>query len=157
MLEIKIAITDVEKSYCYELRKQIFVEEQKVPIEREMDEYDESSIHFAVYDKDTLIGTGRTRLLDNYAKLERICILPTNRGCNIGSQLIQKIEEYWFYNGITCYRLSSQAHVAKFYEKLGYIVISEKPYIDAGILHVLMEKNLDGNNSEILKIAQVYF
>jgi len=143
MIEIKVAITDIEKSHCYELRKIVFIEEQKVPIERHMDEYDEFSIHFIVYDKNIPIGAARTRLADNCAKLERICILSANRGHNIGRQLIQKIEEYWVNNSITCYRLSSQVQAAKFYEKLGYIIISEKPYMDAGILHVMMEKNVD--------------
>ena len=106
MIKVKIATTAIEKAQCHELRKQVFVREQNVPI-----------------------------------KLERICILPSHRGCNIGRLLIQKMEAFLLTYGKTCYRLSSQTQAINFYEKLGYSIISNRPYLNSGIWHVLMEKN----------------
>ena len=50
MIKVKIATTDIDKAQCYELRKQVFVREQNVPIELEMDKHDNTAIHFIVYD-----------------------------------------------------------------------------------------------------------
>ena len=102
MIKVKIATTDIEKAQCYELRKQVFVREQNVPIELEMDKHDNTAIHFIVYDQDLPIGAARARLLNNYTKLERICILPSHRGCNIGRLLIQKMEAFLLTYGQPC-------------------------------------------------------
>ncbi len=83
-------------------------------------------------------------MTEEYAKLERICILNTYRGKNIGTILLQKMEEYLLSQGKTRYRLSVQNDAAKFYTRSGYVAISE-PYMETetGIMHILMQKSVD--------------
>lgn len=57
------------------VRKEVFIKEQHVSPEEEMDHLDQESSHLVIYDGKEPIGAGRLRLVDSYGKLERICVL----------------------------------------------------------------------------------
>lgn len=133
--------TDLKKAF--EIRKIVFVDEQEVPIELEMDEFDKDAIHFLCCTDDLgeAIGASRLRFIDNYGKLERICVLKPHRGQAYGKQLIRRMEEEIVEVGFHLAKLNAQVYAIGFYEQLGYNVISDSFY-DAGIEHVTMEKKL---------------
>ena len=56
------------------VRKDVFIIEQKVPIEEEFDEIDREAVQFVVYHGDQAIGAGRFRIIDNKGKIERVCV-----------------------------------------------------------------------------------
>lgn len=128
---------------AYLIRNTVFVQEQKVPEELELDQYEADSEHFVAYDPlGKPIGAGRLRpLSDTEAKVERICVLKTGRGQGIGQSLMHKIEQVAREKGIRTLSLHAQDLAVSFYHRLGYTTVSS-PFEEAGIIHVKMKKNL---------------
>lgn len=140
-MEIKIVRTAQEKSDAFLLRKIVFVEEQKIPEQLEIDEHEEEAIHFIGYLKGQAVAASRLRFVDGMGKLERICVLKEHRGKSYGKKLIKKMEAVVKEHSINKTTLNGQVQAVPFYEGLGYKVVSEE-FMDANIPHVTMEKNL---------------
>ena len=137
----KIAESPEELKAAYDIRRTVFVHEQNVPEELEIDDLEEYSTHFVVLDEDKPVGAGRFRIKDGYGKIERICVLKEERGRKVGNVLMARIEDYARDINIKTSKLEAQVHAIPFYEKLGYKINSEE-FMDAGIPHRLMEKSL---------------
>lgn len=140
-MNIQIAETDKQQEQAFHVRMMVFVEEQNVPAEEEIDAYDEEAIHFIGYQRTRPIAAGRLRFIDDYGKLERICILKPKRGNSFGKQLMQRMEETLRSRGYSKAKLHAQTQAQGFYHRLGYQTISGE-FLDAGIPHVTMEKEL---------------
>ncbi|MER2058525.1 MAG: GNAT family N-acetyltransferase [Niallia sp.] len=141
-MEVCIVKTEKELEDAFYVRQTVFVKEQHVPVEEEIDEFEKDSIHFVLYDNTkNPIGAGRYRTFDEYGKVERICILSTNRKGGAGKAIMNKIEEYAINSGAPALKLNAQTHAIPFYSKLGYEVVSEE-FLDAGIPHRTMQKKL---------------
>ncbi|MBS4198707.1 GNAT family N-acetyltransferase [Bacillus sp. FJAT-49732] len=131
--------TETQLQDAYNIRNKVFVEEQKVPYELEIDEFEPHSDHFVLYSEGTPIGAGRFRVLDGKGKIERICVLSLNRGSGAGKIIMGAIEDHAKESGIVILKLNAQTYAIPFYEKLGYTVVSDE-FLDAGIPHKTMEK-----------------
>lgn len=124
------------------VRRTVFIEEQHVPEEEEIDEFEQDATHFVLYDGEKPVGAGRFRTIDDgVGKIERICILPQYRGRGAGKQLMETIEMFAKEQGIRKVKLNAQTHAEPFYQKLGYDTVSDV-FMDAGIPHVTMVKSL---------------
>ncbi|WP_342525991.1 GNAT family N-acetyltransferase [Chryseomicrobium sp. FSL W7-1435] len=124
------------------IRRTVFIEEQGVPAHLEIDEFEDSAIHFVAYEEDQPIGAGRFREYEaGIAKVERICVLPNFRGKNVGNALMDEIESSAKLQGYVSLKLNSQSTAIPFYEKRGYL-ISSPEFMDAGIPHRAMTKEI---------------
>jgi predicted GNAT family N-acyltransferase len=141
--EIKHVQSTEELNDAYAVRKKVFVEEQQVPPELEIDEYENKSEHFVAYDEQHIpVGAGRLRPLSNTeAKVERICVAENVRGNKLGAQIMHVLENVAQEKGIQTLLLHAQDHAERFYHRIGYETISE-PFDEAGIVHVKMKKEL---------------
>jgi predicted GNAT family N-acyltransferase len=74
---IKKAETSDEISKLTKVRKKVFVEEQNVPPELEIDECDKDATHFIVMYNNEIIGTARLVISENKGKIGRMCVLIT--------------------------------------------------------------------------------
>lgn len=132
---------DLQKEF--DIRIKVFVEEQKVPKEEEIDSYDHlggECYHFLVTtDENKAIGTGRVRLVDGVGKLQRVAVLREYRSHGVGRIIIKALENKAIELGASKVKLDGQLQAQVFYEKLGYEVKSGI-FLDAGIEHVLMVK-----------------
>lgn len=141
-MEVVQAGTEEQLSDAYNVRKKVFVEEQHVPENIEIDENENSSTHFVLYNDDGQpIGAGRFRIVEGKGKVERICVLPEYRGLGAGVHIMQKIEEHAKKLPIEELVLNSQSYAVPFYEKIGYQTISDE-FMDAGIPHRAMAKKI---------------
>ncbi|WP_027962941.1 GNAT family N-acetyltransferase [Halalkalibacillus halophilus] len=141
MLTVSIAKTKEQIDEAYRIRETVFVKEQNVPIEEEMDEHDDFSIHFLGHnDIGQPVAASRLRFVAEFGKLERICVLEEERGKYHGQKIIKTMEDYIRDEGYYKAKLNAQTYAIKFYEQLGYSVISEE-FMDAGIPHVTMVKS----------------
>ncbi|WP_445486873.1 GNAT family N-acetyltransferase [Niallia sp. 03133] len=140
-MEVVVVKNDKEMKDALYVRRTVFVDEQQVPEEEEIDQFEQDSIHFVLYDESKPIGAGRYRIFDEYGKVERICILKESRKGGSGKTLMNKIEEYAKKNGAPALKLNAQIQAIPFYSKLGYEVVSEE-FLDAGIPHKTMKKKL---------------
>ncbi|KMY46523.1 acetyltransferase [Bacillus sp. FJAT-27916] len=141
-MDIKIVTNEEELQQAYQVRKIVFVDEQKVTVEEEIDHLEEESTHFLVMNEnDEPIGAGRFRIVDNYGKVERICVLPQARSTGVGRSLMEAIEQHALSQGLEITKLNAQVQAIPFYKSLGYGIISEE-FLDAGIPHRTMKKRL---------------
>ncbi|RKQ32727.1 GNAT family N-acetyltransferase [Oceanobacillus halophilus] len=140
-MEVKIVETHEELEQAYHVRMVVFVEEQNVPAEEELDEFDKTAIHFIGYEKKQAIAASRLRFTEEYGKLERICVIKEYRGKSFGKELILAMEDVIKEKGYKKAKLNAQTHAEEFYKKLGYETISGE-FMDAGIPHVTMIKEL---------------
>lgn len=142
MIHAKLVETDLEYQDALSVRRKVFIEEQGVPPHLELDEHENSAVHFIVYDEELPIGAGRYRFYEEgTAKVERICILPTYRGKNFGNLLMDEIERVASGNEFKQVKLNSQSNAIPFYQKRGYEIVSPE-FMDAGIPHRAMGKKL---------------
>ncbi len=140
-ISILIVQTPAELESCYDIRKAVFVEEQAVPLELEMDEYDASATHFLLRDGETPLATAR--LLDKHglAKIGRVAVRREARGRGLGLTLMQAVLDEARRQGFTEAVLDSQTYAIPFYERLGFAAEGEE-FDDAGIPHYLMRRRL---------------
>ena len=133
----------IDKKHVLNIRHAVFVNEQKVPIEEEIDEFDESDsvIHLLGTHQSTQIAASRIRFVDNYAKLERIAVLKEFRGKQFGADMVKAMEEVILTEDCIHAVLNAQTYAEEFYKKLGYTKISDV-FMDAGIPHITMDKKL---------------
>lgn len=140
-MDIKLVTNQFELHTAFQIRKAVFVEEQGVSPEIELDEHDASANHILVYNRDEPVGTGRWRDVEGIAKLERICILPTYRKLGYGKAIVEALEESARSKGFTQTKLHGQVQAQTFYERLGYQTVSEV-FHEEGIPHIAMVKQL---------------
>lgn len=140
-MHVKIVSNEKEYEDAVTVRREVFVVEQEVPVEMELDEFESTATHFVVYDDQEPIGAGRCREVNNDLKVERICVLPSRRNRGVGVLIMKKIEEYANQRDVAGLKLNSQTHAIKFYQRLGYLTVSEE-FMEAGIPHVTMKKPL---------------
>ena len=143
VIEVK---TDEQLQQCLEIRKEVFVDEQQVPMEDEIDDLDTldaKANHILLQVDGEIAATGRIKWLDeSTAKMQRIAVRKLYRGHGIGRSLMLALEQLARSMGATASILDGQCQAEGFYQMLGYRTISEEPFYDAGILHVRMEKKL---------------
>ncbi|KXG43824.1 GNAT family N-acetyltransferase [Tepidibacillus decaturensis] len=137
----KLVTNQQELKDAFSIREVVFIDEQQVPKELEMDEYDNTATHFIVYDDKRPVATARMREYHDPStvKIERVAVLKDERGKGIGKKLMTFIEQEALKMGFKTLRLNAQRHAETFYKDLGYMTISEA-FDEAGIEHVTMEK-----------------
>lgn len=151
------------------VREKVFTIEKKIPKSIEVDELDclnDVCNHFVVevtgkgcsvpcVDESPIEGkqtAGRKmreyvdvcalrckKLSGDKIQLQRFCVLKDYRETGVGRWTLQQIEEYYWKKDVEVITLDAKFHVSGFYEKCGYMVVSE-PFIEAGVEHVVMEK-----------------
>ena len=145
---IKILKSKEELNLGFALRTEVFVKEQNVPIELELDEkdYSENTVHIGYFDDDKLIGIARLIDLDkDVIHIGRVVIDKEYRGQGIGRELIigcENIAQQILKRKIII-ELSAQIQAENFYKSLGYNRVNDKIYLDAGIEHVDMRKEIN--------------
>ena len=120
---------------AYPIREEVFIREQGVPQELELDEQDETAIHVLAYQDGQCIGTARLVNLGNQSmQIGRMAVLTQYRGNGIGKRILEELIELSRKQGTSSIILHAQIIAIAFYEKLGFL--PEGPeYLEAGIAH----------------------
>ncbi|NLM05149.1 MAG: GNAT family N-acetyltransferase [Clostridiales bacterium] len=140
-VKVKEVLTKEELKDAFEVRKSVFVYEQKIPVEIELDQFEDTAKHVVGYYEGKPVVAGRMRIVDNVAKLERICVLKNYRRYGMGRIIIRKLEELAKKDNINQAKLHSQIQAVEFYKKLGYKQVSDV-FMEDNIPHVVMMKSL---------------
>lgn len=144
-MDSKRITTESDLKVAFQIRKEVFVEEQGFALESEFDEYDKLnalSEHILVYYNEKPVGTGRLRVVDGLGKLERICILEPYRKFGLGKIIIKTLEEIAKKKEISQVKLHGQTQAEGFYKKLGYQTSSDV-FMEDGGPHLLMIKRIN--------------
>lgn len=140
-MRIELRSWEEARAEATRIRFAVFVEEQRVPIEMEMDELDPRCVHALAYTRaGEAVGTGRL-LPDGH--IGRMAVLKAWRGRGAGGAILQRLIEAARSRGDREIVLSAQAHAIGFYRRHGFAVEGEV-YQEAGIPHQAMRRVLRG-------------
>ena len=123
------------------LRHEVFVIEQKVPIDEEIDEHDDGALHLVAVDDGRVVATCRVVMDGGTAKLGRVAVAPSARRRGLASRLIEESERHARALGARRIALAAQTGALSLYERAGYTPYGAR-FMDAGIEHLMMEKTL---------------
>ncbi len=123
-------------------RAEIFILEQNIHCQ-DMDNLDYDSLHCFFVEENRVTAYLRAFYIDsenNTVKIGRVLTLKHGSGIgrDLMEQSIKAIKEK-----MKCRKISmdAQKHAIGFYEKLGFIVVSDE-FLEEGIVHVIMELEL---------------
>ena len=141
-LNYKLVTSDSELEGAFAVRRQVFVEEQGIPEDVELDEHDTEALHMVVKDGERVIGTARVLFLaTGLAKIERMAILQPFRRRGVGREIISFLSEELKNRQVEQLVLHAQYAVVAFYRSCGFEEVGP-PFREVGIKHVKMQKQL---------------
>ena len=135
--------TPADLAAALAVRTRVFVEEQHVPVEEEIDHHDAEPwtrsdvLHVIGRLDGTVIATARLLLETHdggYPHIGRVAVLAEHRGHGYGRALMRALQDEARALGFLGVTLAAQMHAVPFYEGLGYVARGPV-YLDAGIEH----------------------
>ncbi len=135
MLRIELLSWEGARVHASLIRFTVFVEEQGVPREIELDEQDAVSVHGVVFDREKAVATGRL-LPDGH--IGRMAVLKEWRGRGVGGLMLKSLMQRAKERGDAEVVLSAQVHARAFYRAHGFAEEGAE-YIEAGIPHQTMK------------------
>ncbi|MFV0518639.1 MAG: GNAT family N-acetyltransferase [Lachnospirales bacterium] len=129
------------------IRYEVFVKEQNVSEELEMDGLDHLCTHISLIDEDKGKVFACSRVIEKKDGfyIGRVAVLKEYRGKDYGKMVVLETEKYlkskYFDKEVTEIFLNAQIQVIDFYKKIGYVEIGDFFY-EANIKHKKMKKNL---------------
>lgn len=136
LVEFQKALTDLR-----EVRDEVFVGEQNVPVELEHDALDPLSTHVIARLLDGKpIGTGR---LTQERHIGRMAVRASWRGRGVGDALLLALVEQARLRGWADVHLNAQVSAISFYQRHGFQPEGER-FMEAGIEHQAMRRTLEG-------------
>mgnify|MGYP003333668305 FL=1 len=131
------------KDKAMPVRMQVFVQEQGVDAQYELDEMDEGAVHAVITNRfGQPLGTARLfEKSPGVAQIGRMAVVRAIRGSGLGSQLLHALVEMAQMRGDKEVRLHAQCSAQAFYARAGFVPVGE-PFDEVGIAHIEMCKEL---------------
>jgi predicted GNAT family N-acyltransferase len=126
---------------AWAIRRLVFIEEQHVPEDIEMDADDAHAFHALALDGQRPVGCGRMLAHDGYVKIGRMAVLRERRGEGIGRSILTFLMDHAKQQGFGRAVLHAQLTAEGFYLKNGYIPEGDL-FEEAGIMHRRMFREL---------------
>jgi len=137
-VKIKVADWKTDNDDLINIRRRVFIEEQKVPEELEWDEFDDTSIHFLATLDEKAVAVAR---LKPDGQIGRMAVLAEHRDQGLGSLLLQFVLQQAAKQKLNEVYLHAQTTAIRFYEKQGFATCGEIFY-EADIPHREMLKKI---------------
>ena len=138
MLRIELMEWQEARALAAPIRFTVFVQEQRVPAEIELDEMDAPSLHAVAFHDGIAVGTGRL-LPDGH--IGRMAVLESFRNRGVGAAMLERLMEAARKRGDREVALSAQVHAVRFYRAHGFVEEGAE-YEEAGIPHQAMRLSL---------------
>jgi predicted GNAT family N-acyltransferase len=138
---LEIRGTDPLMQSVYALRREVFVVEQSIPPELEIDEYDDVATHLIASSEGSVVGTLRIVCEGSVATIGRMAVARTLRNAGIGTRLMTCAARTVSGWGVDMLVLNAQLTACGFYRRLGYVEEGDV-FDDASIPHIQMRKRL---------------
>ena len=150
-LVVKLVETEEERAAAFDIRRRVFVQEQGVPIEEELDEHDSTATHAIALVGGVPVGTARVVYrpfqasgkfpIPHEACVGRMAVDREWRRKGIASSILNTLEGEARRRGATTASLHAQTYVKALYAGHGYVEEGEV-FLEAGIAHIQMRKRL---------------
>jgi predicted GNAT family N-acyltransferase len=138
-VEVRTGSWEALRAQAGAVRFAVFVDEQGVPAEIELDDNDAASVHALALDREgRALGTGR--LLPD-GRIGRMAVLPAARGRGVGARILGALIEAAQARGDAELLLHAQTSAIGFYRRHGFTPVGAV-YQEAGIAHQTMVRRL---------------
>jgi YbgC/YbaW family acyl-CoA thioester hydrolase len=126
-----------------QVRTEVFLQEQKIPVEMEWDEADETAVHAVAYNRLGMpVATGRLlQHAPGVARIGRMAVSRVLRGAHLGRDILLALMQAAGQRGDHEVLLHAQRSAEGFYARLGFMP-QGAPFDEAGIPHIEMVKSL---------------
>ena len=142
MTDVRPARGEDEVRAALRLRHDVFVVEQRVPPEEEIDAHDATAVHLIGVDADrAVVATCRLVSDGDTVKLGRMAVAAGARRRGLASALLAEAEARARALGARRIALAAQTGALGLYERAGYSAYGER-FLDAGIEHLMMARDL---------------
>src|ERR1043166_7895758 len=131
---IKKVCSKAELAKAFRIRLRVFVREQGVPRDIEIDNSDRDALHFLAYIDDKPAGTARLVINENRAKIGRMAVLKSFRRRGTGKRLLDRAIAAARRAGAEEIFLHAEVPFIPFYEPAGFRAIG-RTFDEAGIPH----------------------
>ena len=145
MVTVRLAAFDADNAAIRRIRFAVFVDEQHVPEDLEIDDRDCECVHVLAFDGDAAVGTARIDLHKD-GKIGRLAVAAECRRRGIGTALMERLHAIAQAHGLTHVWCHAQLAALPFYERLGYRASGEI-FDEADIPHLRMDRDLSGTAS----------
>ena len=137
---VKLVETEAEMEAALAVRIRVFVAEQSVPAEEELDDEDATATHAIAQHDGLVIGTGRLLTRgEGICQIGRMAVDHPWRRQGVGGQLLLFLELEARSQGMSQAMLHAQEYVKSFYAAHDYLECGEV-FLEAGISHIEMRK-----------------
>jgi predicted GNAT family N-acyltransferase len=138
----EVSHNSAEYLLCVDLRNHVLRRPLGLTFSPEQLDAENSDIHLAVFEEDTLVGCAILTTSDvSRVKMRQVAVAPEKQGRGIGRDLVAYCELVGLQRGFMEMYLHARATVVPFYEKSGYCTVGE-PFVEVGIPHRAMVKNI---------------
>ncbi|MET3924147.1 GNAT family N-acetyltransferase [Devosia sp. 2618] len=139
-MQITVLIVPPFSTLCnaaFNLRREVFVWEQKVPEEEEHDSDDLTATHLVAIAEGEVVGTLRMLDKPEHIKIGRVAVRQAYRGNGIAKQMMIAAMDHARAKGRDRFYLTAQSDKLGFYERLGYVAFGPE-FQDGGMPHYAM-------------------
>ena len=134
MTRVEEVVSGKELKRAFSIRRRVFVREQGVPEEIELDGDDQRASHLLARIRGRAVGTARLVIKNGRAKIGRMAVLKSYRGKGAGKALLKRAIESARKKKVKTIYLHAQIPVIGFYEKMGFQCVG-RLFMEAGIPH----------------------
>jgi predicted GNAT family N-acyltransferase len=134
MLRVKCVSSPDELAKAFAIRLRVFVKEQRVPEEIELDRDDRLAVHFLALLDGRAVGTARLVMRRGAGKIGRMAVLKNYRRKGVGTKLLKRCIGAAKRRGAQKIYLHAQVSVVGFYERMGFRCAGSV-FKEAGIPH----------------------
>lgn len=139
---------------AFKIREEVFVKEQGIDKNIEIDRFDDSATHLILYCDGKAIGTGRFYFDGKDHRLGRIAVLKEYRGKGLGKIITEKLIEYALRKNVEKIIIHSQKYLENFYKGFGFKSVG-KVFMEAGIKHIKMEYKKGGKMATYILLTKL--
>ncbi|MBM6439281.1 GNAT family N-acetyltransferase [Lacticaseibacillus rhamnosus] len=143
-MEVK-STTDLDSQVHHDsvqIRTHVFVEEQHVPANLEVDADEGKATYFVVYDAGLPVATARILPEGTGYHVQRVAVEKAYRKHGLGKMVLNAIIAYAREQDVAFLKLGAQLQAIGFYKTLGFQLTDQPEFLDAGIRHREMQLQL---------------
>ncbi|MDP1654860.1 MAG: YbgC/FadM family acyl-CoA thioesterase [Hylemonella sp.] len=148
VVDIRVGTWDALAEGARQVRTEVFLQEQRIPVEMEWDEADASAVHAVAYNRLGMpLATGRLlQHAPGVGRIGRMAVKRVQRGAGLGRDILHALLQAAEQRGDREVMLHAQRSAEGFYAGEGF-VSRGAPFDEADIPHIEMVKALAGRSA----------
>ena len=125
----------------YNLRKDVFIDEQKIKFEDEFEGNEDKYLHCCLYNDNIIVAYARLCFNKEIARIGRVIVRKELRNTGLGKQIMFWAEIESLKLNCVKVELLAQTQAQGFYVKIGYKTVGDI-FMEAGIPHIKMTREI---------------